>query len=317
LYLLIINLTKIFKRKISEYDFYALEKELEELSSSSELLRKRFVSTIELLNDGICFRDFDDTMFGSDKYIEITGLKDNQFMFEDFEKILYKDDLPEYKNMLEKTTKKSPIYNVSYRVNTLEDIKWIKETGKRIIIDKKITYISIIKPMDIKQFPDSEIDVLNGLSNEKKMYIEMQKLTKTKTPYYFIKIRQTNIPKINEKYGRDVGDLMMGEYIKKLRYNFIKDNESLYRIGGIDFGLIIKDEKKYEFLKRALTGGGELLNLKMVFGGITQTLYPNLGIAESPYDAKSPDQVIEEANEALRLSLLDQTHKNYCFFEKI
>lgn len=168
--------------------------------------------------------------------------------------------------------------------------------------------------MDIKQFPQSEIDVLNSLSNHQKMYDEMQKLTRLKKPYHLIIIQLTNIPKINEKYGRDVGDLMMGEYLKKTRFNFIKDNVSLYRMGGINFGLIVKDEKKYEILKRALINGGDLLNLKMIFGGITQTIYPNLGISESPYTGKTADKVIEEALEALKISLNENTTENHYFY---
>jgi len=81
--------------------------------------------------------------------------------------------------------------------------------------------------------------------------------------------------------------------------------------------LIVKDEKKFEVLNRALTGNGDLLNLKMVFGGITQTLYPNLGISESTYNGKSPDQIIEEASEALRMSLKDSSDVNYCFFNRL
>ncbi len=88
-------------------------------------------------------------------------------------------------------------------------------------------------------------------------------------------------------------------------------------MGGINFGLIIKDEKKYEILERALVNGGDLLNLKMIFGGITQIIYPNLGISESPYTGKNADQVIEEALEALKISLKDNTDDNHCFYNKL
>ena len=52
----------------------------------------------------------------------------------------------------------------------------------------------------------------------------------------------------------------------------------------------------------------------MIFGGITQTLYPNLGISESPYEGKSADQVYEEANEALKISINDPTNKNFYYY---
>lgn len=317
LYVCFRNLKQVFRKDISEFDYYELESELEQLNNVTELLRKRFISTIELINDGICFKDEGEILFGTDRFINIIGLDSNEFDLATFEGKIYKDDLSQYRSILEKTSKKHPVYTTTYRVNNSEGLTWVKEIGKKIYIDKKISMISIVKPLETKQFPETEIDVLNGLPNSKKMYDEMQRLSRLKSPYYLVFIQLSNIPKINDKYGRDVGDLMMGEYLKKTRFNFIKDNQSLYRIGGINFGLIIKDEKKFELLDRALTGNGDLLNLRMVFGGITQTLYPNLGISESPYTGKSPDQVMEEASEALKISLRDTSDINYCFFNRV
>lgn len=315
---LIVNAFKgIFKKDLSEFDYYELKEELETLGETTELLRKRFISTIELIHDGICFNDEEEKSFGTDRYINILGLENNEFDKETHEDLIYKDDLVQYRSIIEKLNKKNPLYTTTYRVEKNGSTLWIKEVGKKIFMNKKISYISIIKPMDMKQFPDTEIEVLNNMPGYKEMYIEMQRLAKQKTPYNLILIQLTNIPKINEKYGRDIGDLMMGEYLKKTRFSFIKDDSSLYRMGGINFGLIIKDEKKYEILERALINGGDLLNLKMIFGGITQTLYPNLGVAESPYVGKNADKVLEEASEALNISLKDNSGENHCFYKNI
>ena len=306
-----------FRKDISEVDYYELEEELKALGEVSELLRKRFISTIDLLNDGIAFSDTGEKSFGTDRYISILGLKSNEFSKETQENLIYRDDLIQYKNILDKLSKRNPIYSTTYPVEKDGSTLWIKEVGKKIFMDKKSSIISIIKPMDINQFPETEIEVLNSLPDYKKMYNEMQRLIKIKQPYNLVLIKLTNIPKINEKYGRDVGDLMMGEYLKKTRFNFIKDNISLYRMGGIDFGLIVKDEKKYEILERALVNGGDLLNLKMIFGGITQTIYPNLGISEAPYTGKTADKVIEEALEALSFSLKENNSENHCFYRDL
>ena len=306
----------VFRKDKTEADFQKLEEEIIDLNNDSELLRKRFISTIEILNDGMCFKDEGEDFFGTDKFIEYFGLKNNVFTKEMFEGLIYKDDLIQYKSILEKLTKKSPIYNTTYRIINDGNLVWIKEVGRKIFLDKKTSIISIIKPMDIRQFPESEIDVLNQLPLYKNMYEEIQKLIHSKVPFTFLIIHLLNVPNINEKYGRDVGDLMMGEYMKKLRYNFIKDNHSLYRIGGIDFGLIIKDDRKVELIDRALKHGGDLFNLTMVFGGITQTLYPNLGISESNREGKIADQIIDEATEALKITLKDSYDANYKYFNE-
>ncbi len=316
IFILIVKvLISVMKKDISKEDFMKLEREILDIKKNADLLQKRFVSTIEILNDGMCFKDCDEDLFGTDRFIELFGLKNNIFSQEVFESKIYKDDLIEYKKIIEKITKKKPIYSTTYRVNNDGNLIWIKEVGKKIFLDKKESYISIVKPMNIKQFPESEIDVLNELPNHKKLYEEIQNLVRIKKPFTLILMHLTNVPNINEKYGRDLGDLMMGEYLKKMRYNFIKDNHSLYRVGGINFALIIKDERKVELIDRALQHGGDLFNLKMVFGGVTQTLYPNLGLSQSPAVGKNADQIIDEATEALKITLKESFDANYHYYE--
>ena len=314
-WLIIDNSILLFKKNVSEFDFHDLERELEHVSDSSELVRQRFISTIELFSDGISFRD-GDVIFGTDRYKELMGLKSNEFTYEVFQNMMEKDDLVQYKMKVDKLSKKYPMYSIKYRIKNGNKNLWIIERGKMIIIDKKPSYISVIKPIDLKLYPETDVDVLNNLPDYKKMYQEMQDLSRSKKPYNLVLIQLTNIPTINEKYGRDYGDLMMGEYLSKLRFKFIKDNKSLFRISGLKFGLIVKDKNKFDLLDRALVGTGELLNLRMSFGGITQTIFPNLGISESPYEGKNSDIVYKEASEALMLTLKENFNQSFCFYDR-
>jgi GGDEF domain-containing protein len=312
-WLVIDNLVLLFKKNVSEFDFHSLERELEHVSVASELLRLRFISTIELVSDGISFHD-DGMIFGTDTYIDLVGFENNEFSTKEFYERVHKDDLVQYKMKLEKLSKKSPLYSIDYRIKKEGNYIWLKERGKAIFIDKKMHRISTVKPMDLKLFPSTDVDVLNHLPSPRKMIEEMQQLSRKKIAYHFVLIQLTNIPKINEKYGRDFGDLMMGEYLSKLRFKFIKDNKSLFRFSGIQFGLIIKDQNKFNLLDRALVGAGELLTLKMDFGGVSQVVYPNIGISESPYEGKNANVVLKEANQALQLTLNDKFGKAYCFY---
>ncbi len=307
---------RVLQKDATKEDIHELEDDLERVNNASELLRKRFISTLELLNDGVAFKDEDNKYFGTDKYMKLIGLKFNEFSEEELLEKIHRDDVLEYQKNIKNLTKRNPVYKTTYRIKNNDEIIWIKEVGKLIINDKKNSYISLIKPMDVKLFPESEIDLLNTLPTIQKMKIEMQRLKSSKTPYYFVLIQLSNIPNINEKYGRDIGDLFMGEYLKKLRYNFIKDEQSLYRIEGIKFAMILRNEKKYEVLKRALTGTGELMNFSMQFGGVEHSVYPNLGITMSPYEPKSVELVLQEATSALKETLIPNTKKNYAFFDE-
>lgn len=314
-WVIIDNTLLLFKKNVSEFDFHDLEEEIEHIKDSSELLRLRFISTIEILNDGISFRE-KEMIFGTDRYIELLGIDSNEFTVASFEERMHTDDLVQYKMKLEKLSKKYPIYSIKYRIKKDDSFLWVIEQGKLIYINKNRSYISIIKPMDLKLYPETDIDVLNNLEGSKIMQQEMQKMSRTKKSYHLVLIQLTNIPVINEKFGRDFGDLMMGEFLSKLRFKFIKDNKSLFRISGIKFGILIKDKSKFELLDRALVGTGELLNMAMQFGGVSQTIFPNIGISESPYEGKNPDLVMKEAENALELTLRDNYDLSYSFHYK-
>lgn len=314
LWLIVDNVILLFKKNVSEFDFYHLEKELAKIKGESETLRQRFISTIELFKDGIAFID-EDQIFGSDRYIELFGLEENEFTKKVFESRVIKEDLLQYNMVIDKLTKRNPVYTISYRIKKDNQVLWMKEHGKALYLDKEKHIISIVRPMDVQLFPKTEVDVLNNLPTFKKMYDEMQKLTRTKKSYHLVVIQLSNIPKINEKFGRDFGDLMMGEYLSKLRFKFIKDNRSLFRISGIQFGLLIKDDKKFELLDRALVGTGELLTMRMKFGGVSEVIYPNLGISVSPYEGKSPEDVYQEALTALKRTEKESYSKSFAYYE--
>jgi GGDEF domain-containing protein len=124
----------------------------------------------------------------------------------------------------------------------------------------------------------------------------------------------TNIPDVNKRFGRDVGNLMIAEYVKNMRYHFAREKHTLFRITGIQFALVIKDDLKYQNLHRALTSGGDLINLKLSIGGIQQIIYPNLGIVKhDPWSKIDINDLISLSNKALEEAISDNKN-NYSIF---
>lgn len=288
-----------------------LKKELSQTEQMYEVLRERFVSTIELFENGLCFQEDDDMSFGTDRFIEIIGLKSNVFSTDEFMNLIHKDDLYTYQEKIEKLTKRNPIYTIKYRVKKDNKFQWIFEQGKLVNINKKNYRISYIKRLDPLLFPSTEIELLNNLKKKDDLLEIMRELSKKKAPYYLIVFELSNIIKINEKFGRDIGDLMMSEYISKIQFRFLKDTNYLYRLEGIKFAFILEDKFKFDLLKRGLQGTGELINFSMEFGGIKQKIYPTVGIAESPYEGKKYHLVYEEALSNLKLATVDEISNSF------
>jgi GGDEF domain-containing protein len=166
----------------------------------------------------------------------------------------------------------------------------------------------------MKLFPETLIHEIDSLPTEQQLVQYLNQALKDTEPFYFIMIQLTNIPDINNRFGRDVGNLMIAEYIKKMRYHFAKDVNSIFRITGIQFALIIKEQRKYEVLYRALQSGGDLVNLMLNIGGIQQVVYPNLGIVKhEPWSTHTLNELISLGNKALNEAIHNQK-KNYSVF---
>jgi len=241
----------------------------------------------------------------------VIGETENATTQQAYEKHIHADDIHGVKDALNRLTKKHPQYALSYRYRTAKGDVWIKEHGKMILYEGKKMIIATAETLDVKRYPHSEVDLLNSMRIDHELLERLQSLNRVKEPYHLIFFELSNIPAINRLYGRDIGDLMMGEFLTKLRYHFVRDENSVYRITGIRFAMIIRDDRKYQILERALKHGGELLNFEMKFGGVEENIYPHFGIQKITMFDEPVDELVARTTKALDIAISDDTHENY------
>lgn len=321
LFLVVVIIAITFKNKIkitqnlTDFDFFELEKELEDLKDVSDLLRLRFISTIGLLSEGLIFYDPNlEGMFITERVSEILMTKESNVTFANYLGFIHEEDRSEYEQSIKKASKKYPNFEIKYRINRGQTYTWVLEKGKLITHSKKDYIVSSLKSIDMKLFPDTMIQELDTLPDEQQLMQLLSQYKKEKEVFYLVFMHLTNIPDINQRFGRDVGNLMIAEYIKKMRYHFAREQNSIFRTTGIEFALIIKDEQKYEVLKRALVSGGDLINLKLNIGGIQQIVYPNVGIVRhDPWSNYDSNDFISLGHKSLEEAIRNNK-KNYSIF---
>ncbi len=321
LYLVVIVLAINFKNKIkitqnlTDYDFFELEKELNNTRDSSELLRKRFIQTIGLLNDGLIFYDDDrNGLFMTDEVLRIIDTNNPQITIEEFIEFLHPEDKNSYVQNLKKVSKKIPEFVQKYRLRIGSTYTWVEEKLKMFSHDSKDYLISVVKKLDIKLFPETSLQLVDGLPGEDELTNHISNLRKERKPFYLAMMHLTNIPDINKRFGRDVGNLMIAEYIKQMKFHYAKDNNTVFRVTGIQFALIIEDEQRYANLHRALVSGGDLINVKINIGGIVQIVYPNIGIIKNdPWQTIEITEFISLGNKALEEAIRNNK-QNYSIF---
>lgn len=302
-------------KNLTDQDFFELEKKLEQVNDSSELLRKRFIHSIELMNEGLIFYESDfSSLYITDQIKTLINLQKNALSMESYTNLIHEEDKKMYEQTIKKVNAKLSTFEIKYRIQTDESYAWIIEKGKVFKHDREEHIISTVKPVNLKLFPDTLIEELDSLPYEDDLTKTLSTLRKGKDTFYLVMLHLTNIPDVNKRFGRDVGNLMIAEYIKNMRYHFAREKQTLFRITGIQFALIIKDDLKYQNLHRALTSGGDLINLKLSIGGIQQIIYPNLGIIKhDPWSKIDINDLISLSNKALEEAISDQKN-NYSIF---
>jgi len=309
--LLLFNMRDVFNKDITKQKLKRLKKDYETLQDSSELLRQRFITMLGILDDGVAFRSEDDTMFGTQQFMSLMPFEEAEFSFDRFLKAMHPNDQASYLETLKKVSKRKPNYDAHYRMEHDGDSIWIKEKGVRLDVQKRTMYITMIKGLDVKRFPQSDIEVLNKLSIDKAFFEHIQALNHQRKTYTLVAFELSNIPAINNKYGREIGDLMMAEFISKMSYHFLKDVHAVFRLTGIRFAMAITDHRKVEMLRRALEQGGDLVNYKMTFGGVTEHVYPSFGMHVVDVFDEPVDAISDRVNKALNIALDDNTPENF------
>jgi len=321
IYIILIVLAVSFKNKIkitqnlTDYDFFELEKELEHTKDTSELLRKRFINTIGLLREGLIFYDKDmNGLFLTEEISRFLLLDNPQLSMDKYQSYIHSEDQSSYLQTVKKVSRKLPDLLHKYRLKIGPSYTWVEEKGKLFTHDNKDYLISTITKLDIKIYPETSIQIVDSLPNEDELTNTISQMRKDKKPFYLAMMHLTNVPDINKRFGRDVGNLMIAEYIKQMRYHFARENNTIFRITGIQFAILITDEQRYANLHRALVSGGDLINVRINIGGILQIVYPNIGIIKNdPWDNTDISEFISLSNKALEEAIRNNK-QNYSIF---
>ncbi len=291
--------------------YQALVEKYEQLVKDSEALRERFIATMDILKDGLVYHDHEDRMFFTEPLLHPLKLKEPDMTYSSFLSKLHPDDINPYQEIHQKGLKSLKKYSAKFRLKVDHYYLWFEMTGLAVKIEKNPLTVMQFRPVDIRLFPKTDVDVLNQMNLEADADHVLTTLHQNQTPYTVIAMRLSNIPGINAKYGRDVGDMMMGEFLKKMRYHFIKEDQRLFRLQGILFLMILTDERKTQILLTALKEDSGLLQTTMQIGGVNESVYPYFGIIQVKSFNEHALEMKNQAMDALKESLNETTQENY------
>ncbi|VEU83078.1 GGDEF domain-containing protein [Acholeplasma hippikon] len=305
--------------KRTEEELLAVEKELKATDRELESIRHKFIATLELSDEGLFYIDLDEkTIWLNDSVTEQLKLPTNELSLADYRKLIEPQDLQKYLQITSDLTPNKQIYVVSYRLNVNGQQMWVKEKGKRLFEDKKNAVImGIISPVNTSHFRKSGIEVLDTIKDENHLLPDLKSLIKNGRPFQLAILKLSNIPQINEMHGREVGNMLMAQYIAKVKQSFVTESSDLYRLSGLEFALTITDARKMASLYNGIRAEDNHLNMVMEYGAITAEVETFIGVAQMYDDAVNAQDLYQNAMRALKTAQLPQFKGQGCYYKDI
>ena len=280
-------------------------------------MRQIFLSTVSLINEGIVFyENGTKDVILSDYAKEVFGSKQS-LSLEEHAEIINPLDKDEYLKTIERVSKHQMTYEIKYRIIKNDLNVWILEKGHFIGVESKRSIIATIMPLDVNSYKKTQYFEIDSLYPEDKMYPYLKSLAIEHKQFSLISLELTNIKDINDKYGREVGNLMMNDYIRYLKNLYQPDINKFYRISGIRFIMIIDDYKTYEEFHRSLTSNqSELYNIKINISGIKDVVRPKFGVVNIS-GVKTIDSLnITKLSIKLLEEAIETNRRNYSIFSE-
>ncbi len=148
------------------------------------------------------------------------------------------------------------VFNETWSIAIEPSEKWISKTGSKYFLIVVLVLgflviitIALINHLDIQgQSLESLVirDAVTNIFNDRKYKLDLNYLKSTGVSYSQLYINVNDFKNINDAFGRDTGDEVLRICAKKLS-NCIRHNDKLYRNGGSDFTILVKDIKNAEF----------------------------------------------------------------------
>lgn len=292
-----------------------VEEELMSAAKDLDDIKVKFQATLEMTEEAMMFHSLNDKMLWvNDNMVNLLHLRDNNISFSDFCSLIYQEDLEYYKGIIDNLTRQNPIYETSYRIRIGATYVYVKENGKRLFDASEDQIMAYLHVIQANHYERSNIPELDNIKSNAELLAKLDELYKIGRTFQLCTFRMSNLPSINEQNGRDMGNMVLAEYVKAICKNFV-DDDLIYRTSGLEFSFIIIDYRKMDLLSQALKKN-QILNASLKYGSNQIQTEVYMGIATSN-DAPGKNHLIEATKKSLRAAMMPQMRTNYIYYTDI
>lgn len=304
--------------KKTDFDLLGVEKKLKLTEEDLDILREQYIATLEITQEGLSFVDIDEnSQWISESLKEALGFYENNISLDDFRRLMHPEDLQKYLLKLNQLTSNNPSLKVTYRLYSKGVYQWYQENLKRIFSETRAMIVSSINPIKTKHFMQTNIDVLDELKGENDLIISLQNLISDSKFFHLALVKVGNLKEVNEKHDRAIGNLILAQYVQKIRSSFVTDSGDIFRLTGSTFAIILSDRKKMGLLKSGTEMSDDYLNMRAEFGSVQAELVVYAGISVTQKDGFNANEILAAANKALKVAENPKYKGHICYYSDI
>lgn len=179
--------------------------------------------------------------------------------------------------------------------------------------------ISVLVEKNKKKLDLALIDPLTRLHNrsfleESFKYIINQENKSQQSEVALLFIDVSKFKQINDTYGHLVGDRVLRYIADAIRHSIDKKDIAI-RYGGDEFIIILNNETSRDSINKICEAIDKELKKPLEYEGKTYLAKINIGAAIYPSDAKSMEELIQKADQAMYHA--KQNQELFCFFKDL
>jgi diguanylate cyclase (GGDEF)-like protein len=162
--------------------------------------------------------------------------------------------------------------------------------------------ISARKEAEEQAWQHAHMDTLTGLPNRRllrdRLAIEIRKAQRSHETLALLFIDLDGFKQVNDLLGHDAGDLLLKNVAQRLKA-CVRESDIVARLGGDEFTVVLTgliDASPIEFLCAKIL---IMLSGPFSLGNESGYITGSIGVAVSPQDASSPDELLRKADQAM------------------
>jgi len=314
-----------------------LQKQLEKALNENKKLRIQFGSTVKQVRElnefiqlmlnlspfGICIIQNNKMIFTNKAFSEIFGFSPRALRSMDPLKMVFEEDRDHVQKSVGAMLSDKAESFVMFRVMTKnETIKWILGSVASVHMNEKEAILgNFVDLTEGRVMQLAYNDPLTGLPNRKLMTDRLEQAIvsakRRNSPLALLFLDLDKFKKVNDAYGHKTGDLLLVEIADRLRDVVRRENDTLARIGGDEFLILLTDISQkshietiigllFEKFAKPVSIGSPPLKIKVNF---------SVGIALFPEHGENSDELIDHADLAMYKAKNAVGKNRYVFFE--